>query len=251
MNNYTVYEHVNKIDGKRYIGVTKQKPERRWANGKGYIHNQYFYRAIQKYGWQEGFEHNIIYSNLTENTAYELEKILIQKYDLTNPEKGYNLSEGGIQRGPLHFEKMTEWANKNKKFGQELYNSKKVKCLETGDIFGSIQEAERWAGSTKVREACEGIRKHAGHHPETNELLTWVYADETDEVTTFYHSNDRLEKNKNKIKKIKCITTGKVYENATQAEKDTGICCCNILRACKGERKTAGKMKWQYIENIT
>lgn len=246
MNNYTVYEHINKIDGKRYIGVTKQKPERRWANGRGYIHNQYFYRAIQKYGWQEGFEHNILYSNLTENTAYELEKTLIKRYDLTNPEKGYNLSEGGIQRGPLHFEKMTEWANENKKFGQELYNSKKVKCLDTGDVFGSIQEAERWAGSTKIRDACEGIRKHAGRHPETNKLLAWAYANEADEVTISYHLNDRLEKNK--IKKIECITTGKIYENAVQAEKDTGICACNILRVCKGERKTAGKMKWQYLE---
>ena len=31
-----IYEHKNKIDGKCYIGVTKQKPEIRWRNGKGY-----------------------------------------------------------------------------------------------------------------------------------------------------------------------------------------------------------------------
>lgn len=36
MNNYIVYKHIfpnNKI----YIGLTRQKPERRWRNGDGYI----------------------------------------------------------------------------------------------------------------------------------------------------------------------------------------------------------------------
>lgn len=249
MNNYTVYEHINKINGKRYIGVTKQKPEKRWENGKGYIHNKHFYQAIEKYGWKEGFEHKIICSNLNEEAAYTMEQILIEQYDLTNPNKGYNINQGGFQRGPKHFEKMIKWANEHKKFGQELYNSKKVKCIETGDVFGSIQEAERWAGSTKIREVCEKRREHAGHHPLTKELLSWEYAKEDDIVTIEYHSNDRLEKNKNRIKKVKCLTTGIIYNSAAEAEKNTGICACNILRVCSGKRKTAGKMKWQYYED--
>lgn len=247
MTNYTVYEHINKTNGKRYIGVTKQKPERRWANGRGYIHNQHFYQAIKKYGWEEGFEHRIICSNLEEDAAYEMEKILIKQYDLTNPDKGYNICEGGLQRGPHNFEKMTQWANENKKFGQGVHNSRKVKCLETEDVFGSIQEAERWSGSTKVRDVCEGTRQHAGRHPITNELLSWAYANEGDIVTIEYHSNDRLKKNK--IKRIKCLTTETIYNNATEAEKDTGICACNILKVCQGKRKTAGKMQWQYYED--
>lgn len=44
---------------KRYIGITSQKPEIRWANGKGYSYNKHFYRAIQKYGW-DNFEHRIL-----------------------------------------------------------------------------------------------------------------------------------------------------------------------------------------------
>ena len=240
---YTIYEHKNKIDGKCYIGVTKQKPEIRWRNGKGYINNKHFNDAINKYGW-DNFEHIIIMQVKDEELAFLLEKFFIQKFDLTNPNKGYNLSEGGRQRGPARFEKMTEWARNHKKFGEESAVSKKVRCIETGDIFGSIQEAERWCGSTKVGEVCRKKREHAGHHPETNELLTWEYANEEDKVTIFYHTSEKLEKNK--IKKVQCIETGEIYNSASEASERTGICVCNILRVCKGERKTAGKYHWKY-----
>lgn len=54
--NYTVYVHVNKINGKMYVGITSQTVEQRWRQGKGYKHCVFFYRAIEKYGW-DGFEH--------------------------------------------------------------------------------------------------------------------------------------------------------------------------------------------------
>ena len=64
MENYKVYIHRNKINGKVYIGITKQKPENRWRNGKGYKQNIKFYRAIEKYGWNN-FEHIVLVDNLT------------------------------------------------------------------------------------------------------------------------------------------------------------------------------------------
>jgi predicted GIY-YIG superfamily endonuclease len=37
MNNYKVYAHINKQNGKAYIGITKQELSARWRNGgKGY-----------------------------------------------------------------------------------------------------------------------------------------------------------------------------------------------------------------------
>lgn len=65
---YTVYCHTNKLNNKRYVGITKQEPKVRWQNGYGYRGNEYFFRAIQKYGW-DNFEHEILYECLNEKGA--------------------------------------------------------------------------------------------------------------------------------------------------------------------------------------
>ncbi len=91
---YCVYMHTNKIDGKKYVGQTCQKTNERWKNGKGYENSTYFYNAILKYGW-DNFEHEIIASNLTKEEANNFEALLIDKLDLMNRNKGYNLMSGG------------------------------------------------------------------------------------------------------------------------------------------------------------
>lgn len=91
---YYVYVHTNKVNGKRYVGVTSMKPEDRWKNGNGYPHNQYFTRAIKKYGWNEGFTHEIVAEDLSLEAAYQMEKDLIAQYDCINP-NGYNATSGG------------------------------------------------------------------------------------------------------------------------------------------------------------
>ena len=243
MNNYYVYMHKNLFNNKIYIGITKKKPEYRWNNGNGYKKNKEFFEDIILYGWKN-FEHIILFSNLTKEEANKKEIELIKQYDTRNPEKGYNKSEGG-ETEPGDFTKMIEWQRTHKKFGEENCHSKKVKCINTGDIFGSIMEAERWSNSSKVGEVCRGNRLYAGTHPITKEKLKWAFADENEKVTIECHINKREQ---NKIKKIKCITTGEIFENGKDAERKTGICVCNILRVCRGERKTAGKMKWKYYE---
>ena len=90
--NYCVYEHVNKINGKKYIGMTKD-PKCRWRNN-GYHYRQcpHFWSAIQKYGW-DNFEHTVLRKGLTHLEACELEIKLIDEQETI--EKGYNLASGG------------------------------------------------------------------------------------------------------------------------------------------------------------
>lgn len=95
MKSWTVYEHVSP-SGKTYVGITCQKPERRWKGGFGYVrpdnHQRLFANAILKYGW-DNIEHKIIASNLTKIEADTIEKALIAKYKRLN--KSYNITDGG------------------------------------------------------------------------------------------------------------------------------------------------------------
>ena len=91
MNNYTVYRHTSP-SSKVYIGITYQKPERRWSNGNGYKDSPKFYNAIQKYGWNN-FKHEILYSGLNEISAKMIEEDLIYYYKSLNI--SYNISAGG------------------------------------------------------------------------------------------------------------------------------------------------------------
>lgn len=91
---FIVYCHLNKVNGKRYIGITSQKPNERFRNGNGYKSSPHFYRAIQTYGW-ESFEHQILCNDLSEDEAKEKEKAFIAKYNTMDSRFGYNLTPGG------------------------------------------------------------------------------------------------------------------------------------------------------------
>lgn len=92
---YYVYQHINKINGKRYIGITKQNPESRWGtDGINYKSSPYFYSAIQKYGW-DNFDHEILFSDLTKEEACIKEIELIAYFQTQDKQHGYNIMEGG------------------------------------------------------------------------------------------------------------------------------------------------------------
>ena len=98
--NYCVYIHTNKINGKKYVGQTKHgknPKEKRWKSGDGYKCCTYFYNAILKYGWNN-FEHEIVAENLTKDEAYSMEQKLIFELDTRNPSVGYNIRPGGEKK---------------------------------------------------------------------------------------------------------------------------------------------------------
>ena len=90
---WCVYVHISPSI-KYYVGITSQRLERRWRKGVGYLHNKYFTRTINKYGW-DNFQHEVIASNLTEEEARNFEQILISKLQSNNPQYGYNITSGG------------------------------------------------------------------------------------------------------------------------------------------------------------
>lgn len=92
---YTLYAHVA-ADGRiprMYIGVTSQKPSKRWNGGEGYKHSTRFYRAIKACGGWSNVSHYVIAEGLTEEEAYRLEREEIARMRLTA--LGWNVAPGG------------------------------------------------------------------------------------------------------------------------------------------------------------
>lgn len=98
-----IYYHKNKVNGHMYIGQSKCNSDYikygRWgANGQGYKSNKYFWRAIQKYGW-DNFEHGFFEDNISNDLLNEKEKYYIALYHTYKQDplykSGYNLTPGG------------------------------------------------------------------------------------------------------------------------------------------------------------
>lgn len=89
---WSVYKHTSP-SGKVYIGITHLTPTVRWGKeGNHYSKKTIFYKAIQKYGW-ENFSHEILFHNCSEQLAKALEIAFIRFYKEKN--LSYNMTIGG------------------------------------------------------------------------------------------------------------------------------------------------------------
>lgn len=196
-NNYIVYKHTTPSN-KIYIGITSCGVERRWQKGKNYKHNKYFTNAINKHGW-DNIKHEILFENLSKEEAEQKEIELIKKYKSNNIKYGYNIENGGNSIGKFSDEtrKKLSQALKGKpswlkgKHWSKEHNeeiSKKLKgrispmkgkhwtieqranvgtailCVETGEHFYSIRDAERKTGlqRTGIMGVLKGKYKQTG-----------------------------------------------------------------------------------------
>lgn len=91
---YTVYMHICP-NGKKYIGVTKCKLNKRFGKGRGYESNIHFASAINKYGW-ENIEHAILFMRLTREEAEQKEIEMIKRFRSCDRRYGYNIESGGM-----------------------------------------------------------------------------------------------------------------------------------------------------------
>jgi group I intron endonuclease len=203
---YCIYAHINKINGKIYVGLTGVSPEKRWRDGNGYHDGTHFKNAVDKYGW-DNFEHKIIKENLTKDEASYWEQYYISFYNSTDRKYGYNMSSGGEHGGhPQTYEtkkkisengyhkgmsgrkhseetkrKMSESRN-----GREFSDKSKEKlrksalnnmgrlflCVELNRVFDNLDEAYEVTTCHKssIVLCCQGKQKQSkGYH--------WKYVD--------------------------------------------------------------------------
>lgn len=196
LTNFCVYMHTNRINGKKYIGITSQKPTNRWQNGHGYCLCPIFYAAIKKYGW-DSFQHDILYTGLTQEEAERLEVELIAKYRTQDKAHGYNCASGGRTNAGYRYSEESKRRAREVKLGarnpmwgkttseetkaklraslqgDKNYRSRAVICVETGQRYAATAEAAREMGvsQTNVSACCRGKRRTAGGYH-------WRFADE-------------------------------------------------------------------------
>ena len=154
---YTVYT-LQSPQGKQYVGYTGSAPEKRWKRGTAYKRNFLLWQDIEYFGW-DSFCIMLNAVNLDIFSARNFEYYLIRRFDLTNPEKGYNQNYGGFSaKRRLD----TDGENPVKQHGHP--HSKAVKCVETGIVYPSIREAARKTGliATHICDVIKGTRATTG-----------------------------------------------------------------------------------------
>jgi group I intron endonuclease len=216
--NYCVYCHTSP-SGKKYIGITCQKPSQRWHRGEGYVQHRYFYNAIKKYGWNN-IKHEILYENLSREEACSKEVELIKKYRSNETEYGYNISKGG-DSGYAG----CKWTEERKEKARQFMVGKKF-------ALGYKQTEE-------TKRNMSIAQKKRVYPPLTEEQKA---------ISIRNLPNPMFGADNPASRSIICIETGIVYPTIKEASKQLGLRSAHICSVCKGNRNHTGGYHFKYYD---
>lgn len=231
---YCIYMHENKINGKKYIGQSCNV-KRRWeGNGVHYASCRAFYNAILKYGW-DNFNHIILEEGLSLENANAKEIEYIKQFNSTNPQFGYNISEGG-KNMPRPF--ISEYLKKQ--WQDENYRKQKIESLSGPN--------SHFYGTNKSGANNPMFGKH--HSEEAKKKIS-------EKAKERFRNNPDANKGKNNgmSKRVICLTTGEIFETQRAAAQWAQVGYSTMSRWLRGETKTTGyhpetkePLKWAYYK---
>ncbi len=238
--NMGIYKIINKVDGKFYIGSSKELKRRKrvhFKNLKDNKHvNTHLQHAFNKYG-EQNFKFEVIEYTDDPSTLLDLEQKWIDETNCYDKNVGYNIMKtaGG---GAL--------------FGGDNGAARKILQIDTKTlapikVWGCILDAKEVEGVSVgyLQKICKQIeveniwKKYRGYY--------WCYEEDFNKI------NHRIEY-KNPIKKEVVqisIITGNVinkYKTITDASEKTGVHHGCISQTCLGKRKSAGGYVWKYYD---
>lgn len=233
-NDYSgIYKIENLVNHKIYIGQSKHVRER-WTEHKkelrrGTHKNIYLQRAWNKYG-EKMFKHEVL-EKCPEEVLDERECYYINLFNTFDSDKGYNLTSGGGRR--KQYSISTREKLRINATGSNNPNSKKVICLESSQIYESINIASKECNTdpaTIYRCCTKQTHTAGGYH--------WMYFIDYQNVTEEEISN--ILSLESKTKKVIYLNTNEVFNSIKEASKITGVNANSISSCCLHNRKTAG-----------
>lgn len=254
---YCLYAHINPVNDKVYIGISKDV-KKRWRNkGIGYRKCTIIWQAFQKYGW-DNFVHVVICDGLTKEEACRKEKQWIYAYKRDG--YSYNITDGGegtagMVRSDKHKqilrERMTgryvspETRSKLSKTLRELHLSGKkvfafdIKTKELVNVYPTVRDASVAVGinPNNISRAANGGRPSAGG-------FIWSFTSFIDKNNPYYNNIGRANR------KIYCYDLHgnfiKEYKNSKEAAQAVNGTLRGVDAVCAGERTSYHHYIWKY-----
>lgn len=271
MNMYSVYRFTFP-NGKLYFGITSaKKVGYRWGNnGSGYSRSLVG-KAIQKYGW-DNIQKDILYSDISEDDAKQIEISLIAEHKTTDTQFGYNVTSGGEALSGYtiteeHRNKLKEYAshrtqehinkiikaNTGRKFTEE--HRRNISIHRKG--IKHTEEAKAkigYASRHRSPEAKENHRKSLIGHTvseETRRKLSnaqkgvpkpeWLKERFKEGQRRAAQNPEILEKrNRGRSKPIVCTNNNHLYKTMDSASKGEGISSERINHSVKTGQSVKG-----------
>lgn len=273
-----IYKITNKINGKSYIGQTKNPVEVRWdahiyaAKRENDINRQYLHRAIQKDGL-ENFIFEVLEeipdSLLNDKEKYWIKYYHTYRYD-EEGNQGYNLTLGGEGNWKFDTDTLIQAFYEH---NEHLGNTCKdvgcsevtlIKALKTKNLYGkgaftpvyqiSLDDGHIVKEYQSVTEAASdnhvtigSLENALNGKLKTVNHFAWSYKDKYKDFKLEEHID-------NKYQKVQCLETNIIFNTVKEAGKwvyDNGYTTsyhtdANICRACKRKIKAYG-FHWQYV----
>lgn len=246
--NWCVYRHIAP-NGKMYVGITSQLPQKRWNNGHGYKHSTYFFNAIKKYGW-DNFKHEILLEGLSEEEASWAEEMFVECWDLIDRDKGYNCKNGGGVHGKHTIETKERIAQSSRdRWKDPVYKSRQSALTKE---WWSVEDNKQ-----RMREAQSKGMKGLPKSEEHKRKLREANIGKRHTKETLKKMSDRQSGGNNGHAKSVVVLDKesmkviRKFDTMTEAAKFIGVSLSCVSECCNGNAYTAGGYICQYAEKAT
>lgn len=248
--NFYIYEYV-RLDNNTTFYVGKGT-----KNRMKQIHNRSkHWKHIMEKTEIAGY---ILYDNLTENEAFELEKNIIEQYVF---EEGYgikcknfdyvsgepylvNATWGGEGASGLKFSQETK-----NKLSENSKTKRKVVCINTGKIYekATIAAEKLNVNCGNIIQCCKNKREYAGYCEKTKEKLIWAYYE------------DYLKMSEENIKKLKeraissiiiCLNTKELFHSTSEVVKKCNVNGGALSQHLSGKRNHCKNLIFKWYKDI-